>query len=88
MGQELGLGPNLRKILPTIEAAFFTSAALNYVRMFVLMISRPNSNMDHVWSKTRSLSQIEGKSLQVAKGAVNPGVVSLYHSSTNILSDI
>ena len=49
-------------LVNTVEAAFFASAALNLVRMFILMISRPSSNMGYAGAKTRSLGQIEGKS--------------------------
>ena len=45
------------KLVNTLDAAIFASA----VWKFVLMISRPTSNMGPIGIKTSSLGQIEGK---------------------------
>ena len=42
----------------TLETTFVIQFLWNLVRIFVLIISRPSSNMGHVWSTTRSPGQI------------------------------
>ena len=46
----------------TLEATFATQFWWNFVRMFVLTISRPSLNIGHVGSKSRSPGQILGNS--------------------------
>ena len=46
----------------TLEATFFIQSSSNLVRMFVLMMPWPLSNMGQVGSKSRSLGQILEKS--------------------------
>jgi len=58
-GQKLGHQVKSYEILAyTQEATFATGFWWNLVRVFVLTISRPISNMGHVGSKTRSPGKI------------------------------
>ena len=59
VGHKVKLKENL---VNTLEAAIFASEVWNFVRMFVLKISRLSSNIGHIRSETKSLGQIEGKS--------------------------
>ena len=54
----------------TLEATFATQFLLNFVRMFVLTISRPSSNIGHVGSKTRSPGQIVENSCLHSRGHI------------------
>jgi len=54
----------------TLEATFATQFWSNFVRMFVLTISRPSSNMGHVGSKTRSPGQILENSCLHSRGHI------------------
>ena len=47
------------QLVYTLETALFATPALNIVRMFVLIISRPGMKRGHVRSRTRSQIQIE-----------------------------
>ena len=53
-----------------LENTVKIQSSLNYVRMLIIIISRPGSKLGHVGSKTRSLGQILG----------NPCVHSRRHS--------
>ena len=54
----------------TIETTFVIRFLWNLVRMLVLTISRPSSNMGHVRSKTRSSDQILGNSCFHSRGHI------------------
>jgi len=55
-----------------------TGFLLNLVRIFVLTISRLNSNMGHVESKIRSLGQILGNSCLHSRGHIcDPNLMKL-----------
>jgi len=54
----------------TIETTFVIRLFLNFVRIFVLTISRPSSYMGHVGIKTRSHGQILGKSCSHSRGHI------------------
>jgi len=54
----------------TLETTFVTWFWWNLIRMFVLTISRPSSNMGHVGSKTRSPGQILGNSCLHHRGHI------------------
>ena len=54
----------------TLDARFVTIFLLNLVRIFVLTISRPSSNLDYVGSKTRSLGQILVNSCLHSRGQI------------------
>ena len=54
----------------TLETTFVTWFWWNLIRMFVLIISRPSSNMGHVRSKTRSPGQILGNSCLHPRGHI------------------
>jgi len=54
----------------TPETTFVIGFSWNLVRMFVLTISRPSSNMGHVGSKTRSPGQILGNSCLHPRGHI------------------
>ena len=52
------VGQSLMILVYALEAIFFAQLSSNFVRMFMLMISRTSSNMGQVGSKSRSLGQI------------------------------
>jgi len=54
----------------TLKTTFVIRFLWNFVRMFVLTISRPSSNMGHVGLKTRSTGQILGNSCLHSKGHI------------------
>jgi len=54
----------------TLEATFAAQFWSNFVRMFVLTISKPSSNMGHVGSKTRSPGQILENSCLHSRGHI------------------
>jgi len=54
----------------TLETTFLTWFWWNLIRMFVLTISRPSSNMGNVRSKTRSPGQILGNSCLHSRGHI------------------
>jgi len=65
----------------TLETTFVTWFRWNLIRMFVLIISRPSSNMGHVGSKTRSPGQILGNSCLHSRGNIcNPIMLKLCHN--------
>ena len=53
-----------------LETALFATAVWNFVRMFVLMISRPRLKHGHVRSRTRSQVQIEVISCLHSRGCI------------------
>jgi len=54
----------------TLETTFVIQSFWNFVRIFVLTISRSSSNMGHVGSKTRSPGQILGNSCLHSRGNI------------------
>ena len=54
----------------TLKTTFVAQSWRNFVRMFVLTISRLSSNMGHVGSKTRSPGQILGNSCLHSRGHI------------------
>jgi len=54
----------------TLETTFVIGFLWNFVRMFVLTISRPSSNMGHVGLKTKSPGQILGNFCLHSKGHI------------------
>jgi len=60
--------PTFNIYVCTLETTFVRQFWWNFVRMFVLTISRPSSNMGHVGSKTRSPGQILGNSCVHSRG--------------------
>ena len=70
-GQKLGHQFKYEEILVyTLDVTFATWFWWYFVRMFVLTISRPSSNMGHVGSKTRSPGQILGHSCLHSRGHI------------------
>ena len=62
----------------TLETTFVTWLWWNFIRMFVLTISRLSSNMGYVGSKTRSPGQIIGNSCLQSRGHIcNPILTKL-----------
>ena len=41
-----------------LEGTVLIQSSCNYVRMLIIIISRSDSKLGHVWSKTRLLGQI------------------------------
>ena len=62
-------GQNVGHLLELKENLVNTLDATIFVRMFVLMISRPSLNMGHIGLKTRSLDQIEGIGVKTLEAA-------------------
>ena len=52
----------------TLEGTVFIQSSWNFVKMFIIMKSRPELRMSHVGSKTRSLVQILVKSWVHSRG--------------------
>jgi len=70
-GQTLGHQVKSEEIIVyTLEARFATRFRWNLVRMCVLTISRPSSNMGHVRSNTWSPGQILGNSCLHTRGHI------------------
>jgi len=64
LGQKQSHQVKSSKILVyTLEARFTTRFWWNFIKMFVLAISRPISNMGNVWLTSRSQGQILEKNL-------------------------
>jgi len=61
---------SLEILVYTIEATFATRFWWNLIRMFVLAISRPSSNLGHVGSKTRSPGKIFENSCLHSRGHI------------------
>jgi len=59
----------------TLETTFATRFLLNFVRMFVVTISRPSLNMGHIGSKTRSPGQILGNSCLHSRGHIRDPIL-------------
>ena len=58
------LGQILEKnLLYTLEGTVLIQSSPNFIRMFVMKLSRSNLKFGHVGSKTRSLGQILAKTL-------------------------
>jgi len=65
----------------TLETTFEKQFLRNFVRMFVLTISRPSLNVGHVGSKTRSPGQILGSSCLHSRGHIcNPMLMKLHQN--------
>ena len=71
----------------TLKTTFVIWFLWNFVRMFVLTISRPSSNMDHVRSKTRSLGQILGNSCLHSRGHISNPIL-MKHCQTVCFDNI
>ena len=59
------------------EGTVLIQSAWNFVRMLILIKSRPGSQLGHVGSKTRSLGQILEKPVYTLDGPDDPTFVKL-----------
>ena len=65
-------------LVNTLEATVLVQSSSNLLRMIILTISRSNSNMGHVGSKTRSVGQLKEKQCEHSRGhSFSPIIIKL-----------
>jgi len=86
-GQKLGHQVNSEETLVyTLEATFATRFWWNFIRTFVLAISRPCLNMGHVSFETRSPGQILGNSCLHSRGHICHPILMKLHQNVCLVN--
>ena len=68
----------------TLEGTDLIISSLNYVRMLIIIMSRLDLKLAHVWSKTRSLCQILEKPCVHSRGhSFDSKVMKLYQNAND-----